>query len=367
MKILVVTNDAMFEDNDEIYIESSTGGFLVTLSRNTDKLTLFHFKMRFAQSRRLADFKISGKGINILNVSWTKYKFLNYVRAAYRGYFYLKKADFFYVFYPGHLSKIMCFFAFVQGKKFGMYIRGEKDVASGLARFFYKRAQIVLTVSSQFTDQIISFGGNAQTIRPMIDYNEQDVVIGRQYAQKSQYRLLYVGRLETRKGTFDLIYAVKRVRELGLVNFVLDVVGDGPEVLKIKELADQLDLSEMILFHGSVSKKEELKKYYLNSDLFVFPSHDEGFPRVIYEASILGLPIATTFVGTIGNLMKNNVNCYQLPVKKPHEMGDVIYNILKDYNAVAAIAQSAKETVLSYLGANKYPHEEQLLRTINML
>lgn len=364
MKILVVINDAMFEDKGSIWVENSTGTFLVNLKKHVDEVTLYHFKMSFAQSNRLADFKLSDQGINIINVPWTANKIINYIRGMRRGYGLLKQADFFYIFYPGHLSKLMAMAAVLSGRKFGLYVRGEKGVASGFSRFIYKRARVVLTVSNQFTHQINSFGGNAKTIRPMIEYSEGDVITNRPYSTRKFYKLLYVGRLETRKGTFDLVGAVKRMLESGPANFVLDVVGDGPEAVQIKQLVADLGLSEVIVFHGSVSNKETLKNYYLKADLFVFPSHDEGFPRVLYEASMFGLPIATTFVGTIGYLMKDKINSYKLPVKSPAEMGDILSGILKDYESAARMAGAATEMILQYLKDNKYPHEEQLVNLI---
>jgi glycosyltransferase involved in cell wall biosynthesis len=366
MKILVVINDAMFEDNNEIWLENSAGAFLVNLRKHVDEVTLYHFKMSFGQSRRLADFNMTDAPVQIVNISWTSNKIFNYIRGIFKGYSLLAQADFFYVFYPGHLSKLMCLAAVMQGKKFGMYVRGEKGISSGLSRFFFKRAEVVLTISNQFTEEIKSFGGNAKTIRPMIEYSERDVVPDRQYSSKSFYRLLYVGRLETRKGVFDLIGAIKRMLELGLTNFVLDIVGDGPEADKIKQSVADLGLSDVIVFHGSVSNKARLRSYYLNSDLFVFPSHDEGFPRVLYEASIFGLPIATTFVGTIGYLMKESVNCYRLPLKDPQKMGDLMYDIISNYDSVAQVARKATETIVQYLSDNKYPHEKQLLNSIKI-
>ncbi len=364
MKILVVINDAMFEDKGAIWVENSTGTFLVNLKKHADEVTLYHFKMSFAQSNRLADFNLSDRGINIINVPWTGNKIVNYIRGVCRGYLLLKEADFCYIFYPGHLSKLMAMAAVLKGKKFGLYVRGEKGVASGLSRFIYNRTRVALTVSNQFTDQIKSFGGNAKTIRPMIEYHEGDVITNRQYPARNFYRLLYVGRLETRKGIFDLVGAVKRMLESGSANFVLDVVGDGPEAVKIKQLVADLGLSDAIVFHGSVSNKETLKNHYLNADLFVFPSHDEGFPRVLYEASIFGLPIATTFVGTIGYLMKDGINSFKLPLKNPVEMGDVLSGILKDYESAGRIAKAATEMIRQYLEDNPYPHEEQLINLI---
>lgn len=355
----------MFENNNGIYIDNRTGQFLVELSNLTDEIDFFQFKMKFGISRRMADYRIDDKKINIIGITRGKYKFLPYLKAFFIGNKKISNADFLYVFYPGNICIIMAFFAFIQKKPYGFYVRGEKGILSHISKFLYRHAKIVLTISPKFTQTIKGFRANTtDTIRPMIECSEKDIIHDRQYEKKETNRLLYVGRLERRKGSYDIVLAVKRMIEIGSHKFSFDIVGDGPEASEVKKFVNELGLSEYIIFHGAITEKNELKKYYNQSDLFVYPSHDEGFPRVLYEAAIYGLPIATTFVGAISYLMKDNYNCFKLPEKNAKKMGDVLCDILKKYNIFHVIAKNATKTITDYLTINKTSHAQKLINEI---
>lgn len=111
-------------------------------------------------------------------------------------------------------------------------------------------------------------------------------------------RLLYVGTLSPRKGVAELIDAVSRLVRDGL-SVRLDIVGDGPEAVRLASQTRTLGLQEVVHLHGYVTKREELVAAYSSSDVVVIPSHTEGFPRVIYEAASMGIPLVATRVGGI--------------------------------------------------------------------
>lgn len=91
-------------------------------------------------------------------------------------------------------------------------------------------------------------------------------------------RLLYVGRIVHAKGIFDLASSLRRTR-----NVRLDVVGEGPELMMLKQHSGELP----VRFHGFQS---DCSPYYRNADLLVFPSHWEGCPQVPLEAMAHGVP-----------------------------------------------------------------------------
>lgn len=92
------------------------------------------------------------------------------------------------------------------------------------------------------------------------------------------FRLLFVGRLVHIKGTADLIEAMKL-----LDGCELEIVGDGPERMRL----EQLSLGLPVNFHGTVN---DCTPYFDNADLLVFPSHMEGQGQAPIEAMARGLP-----------------------------------------------------------------------------
>ncbi len=121
-------------------------------------------------------------------------------------------------------------------------------------------------------------------------------------SQNSIPELLFVGRLARQKGVDVLLEALAQLRDLP---WRLTIAGDGPERAPLAQQAAQLGLAERVHFHGWV-QREELPALYRASDIFVFPSHDEGMPNVVLEAMASALAIVATRVPGNDELVTNN-------------------------------------------------------------
>jgi glycosyltransferase involved in cell wall biosynthesis/GT2 family glycosyltransferase len=116
-------------------------------------------------------------------------------------------------------------------------------------------------------------------------------------AQSGETRLLFVGRLEARKGIDVLLEAIPGVLEK-YPEAVLDIVGDDTiarpdgktykgEFLK-RRLAPHL--ASRVHFHGRV-EEDALRRFYQQCDVFVAPSRYESFGLVFLEAMVFGKPV----------------------------------------------------------------------------
>ena len=106
-------------------------------------------------------------------------------------------------------------------------------------------------------------------------------------------RLLYHGRVDARKGILDLLRAVSVLSEEGRNDFGLVVSGIGPDVESAKDLASDLGLSGRVEFAG-YAPYDETPEVYRKAEVFVSPTHAEGFSNTILEAMATGLPIVST-------------------------------------------------------------------------
>ncbi len=105
-----------------------------------------------------------------------------------------------------------------------------------------------------------------------------------------EIRLLFVGRIEKRKG---LIYLLKAFKELAeeFPNLRLWIVGSGPLVLKDKLFVKEKGLSKKVKFLGVVSD-QEIVKIYSQVDIFCSPAWaNESFGIILLEAMATGLPV----------------------------------------------------------------------------
>ncbi len=122
-------------------------------------------------------------------------------------------------------------------------------------------------------------------------------------AQPETFRLLHVSTLnDEAKGYKTLFTIASRLREAGLSLEVI-VVGDGKLRTYYEHYVREQGLADLVRFTGNISDKQALRQIYQEADLLVFPTEHEGLPRVLIEAMATGLPILSTDVGGIPELL----------------------------------------------------------------
>ena len=119
-------------------------------------------------------------------------------------------------------------------------------------------------------------------------------------------KILFLGRIGQRKGTFDLLKVISDNKEklLEKVEFIFG--GDG-EVDKFQKFVSENRLEKLVKYKGWVNgdQKIELLK---QSNIMILPSYNEGLPISLLEAMSYSLPIISTNVGGIPQILKNKTN-----------------------------------------------------------
>jgi glycosyltransferase involved in cell wall biosynthesis len=114
--------------------------------------------------------------------------------------------------------------------------------------------------------------------------------------------LVWAGRLAGEKGIDDLLVAVSRLRSSGL-DARLDLLGDGPERVRLEALAASLGLNGAIRFRGHIADRAAYLEALRAADLFVMPSRAEGVPKAVVEAMGAGVPVVASRVGGVPALL----------------------------------------------------------------
>jgi len=168
-----------------------------------------------------------------------------------------------------------------------------------LIRFLLSRALYVIALSSGWAKDIKKISPAARTVILFNSVPLPAAVLREKEIDGSSSDLcdppliLFLGKVGKRKGTFDLIRAAALLSE----NFRLIIGGDG-ELQQAQRLSEELGVSDKILFAGWLGKAE--KDHLLaRAAIFVLPSYHEGVPMAILEAMSWGIPIVTTPVGGI--------------------------------------------------------------------
>ena len=100
-----------------------------------------------------------------------------------------------------------------------------------------------------------------------------------------------------------LIRAFKNAFGCAQMNAKLYLAGDGPLLNETKELVSALGMKDVVFFLGQINNIPQLLK---NMDVFVLSSRSEACPISILEAMASGLPIISTKVGGVPELVTNN-------------------------------------------------------------
>ncbi len=161
----------------------------------------------------------------------------------------------------------------------------------------FERGDFFVPACKYFAQRLEEFGVNSQKIQvhPMGVDTDNFKYIERQTGVDSKTKIITIGRLVEKKGYEYVIKAVAELKK-SRTDFVYRIVGDGPLRKSLESLADELDVSDLIEFFGSVDSTKVLELLY-DSDIFVLTSvtaengDQEAMPVVIKEAAATGLPV----------------------------------------------------------------------------
>lgn len=122
-----------------------------------------------------------------------------------------------------------------------------------------------------------------------------------------KYRLCCTGTINTRKGHLYIIEALHRISKEKLSNIHVDFLGEGPQKVVLEELVKQYGLENHIKFYGSVPNVEVYRHLAANN-IYILMSQNEGLPISIIEAMRAGLPVISTRIAGIPEIVKDGYN-----------------------------------------------------------
>lgn len=166
--------------------------------------------------------------------------------------------------------------------------------------------------------------------------------------QPDVMRLLFVGWVCESKGVYDLIEALRLVAETRS-DFLLKLVGPlSEEGSVVDRMIREGGLSNNVQICGPIYTRERLRREYHAADIFVFPTHFEGFPVALLEAIACGLPCICTKVGGIPDILDNG-NCGILVDRRcPHQLADAILGFMLDRDQLKLISAKSRERAITY-------------------
>lgn len=131
-----------------------------------------------------------------------------------------------------------------------------------------------------------------------------------------------LGRLNAQKGYDVLVRALVALEDVTAV-----LVGDGEERTPLLRLADDLSVSDRLVFHEWT---DEARRYLTSFDLFVLPSRFEAFPLSIVEAMLAGLPVVASDVGSVSEAVVDGSTGLLVPSGDADALAGAVESLAKD-------------------------------------
>jgi glycosyltransferase involved in cell wall biosynthesis len=162
--------------------------------------------------------------------------------------------------------------------------------------------------------------------------------------------LLSVGRLVEKKGFDTLVRACRLLQNRG-VRFRCLVYGEGPQRAELEALIRDQGLEGVVELPGGILQ-DDLIEVYRQAALFALPCQvlengdRDGLPNVIVEAMAMEIPVVSTEVSGVPELVEDGVNGFLVPPRSPEPLADAIEKLLRDPSLRRRFAAEGRRRVL---------------------
>lgn len=211
-----------------------------------------------------------------------------------------------------------------------------------------KRARFVVCISDYARSQLMTLSDPAvwdrlRVIHVGIPIQQFTRVPGKQSAG-DRPRILFIGRQVPEKGQAVLLQATARLAHRGhLVDVVL--AGEGAARRDFERLAEDLGISSQVSFPGAVGQ-EEIHRMYAEASIFCLPSFAEGVPGVLMEAMAMELPVVSTRITGVPELIDHERSGLLVPPGRVDALADALERLLLDPELCRKMGARGREKVL---------------------
>ena len=162
--------------------------------------------------------------------------------------------------------------------------------------------------------------------------------------------ILAVGRLVEKKGFDQLIAACALLKQQGL-RFVCAIVGEsGSAEDSLRAQIERMGLADTVQLHGAVTQ-DRLREIYRGAQVFALPCQimedgdRDGFPNVLAEAMAMGVPVVSTAISGIPEMIDDGVHGLLVEPRHPEALAEALRRVLTDTVLHAALARAGRERI----------------------
>jgi glycosyltransferase involved in cell wall biosynthesis len=238
----------------------------------------------------------------------------------------------------------------IRGGDFERFYRSKDAAGQRWVHAVLEQCAAVVPITSETANFLRGLGlRNIRVIPNCIDVLPFPVTT----LSRPPFRWLYVGWILPVKGLLEILEALRAFPHANLTMVGPFVDQDNRSSRDLfEETCARLNVRDRVRLLPEMSS-DEVRSLYREHDLFVFPTHREGFPNVLLEAMEAGLPIVTTRVGGIPDMIEDGKEGLLVQPRSAAEVGNAIRTLDGDPAFAAKLGQAARRRVLEHYAVDQ--------------
>jgi glycosyltransferase involved in cell wall biosynthesis len=221
------------------------------------------------------------------------------------------------------------------------YERDCGPVQRRIVKHVLQNASTVIVLSRRLQMYVGTIAPSARTvtIHNFVDNARIEAEAKRTSVGRSSTLLLFLGEIGQRKGINDLIRALPEISRS--IPDVRLVAGGSGDIEVVRRSARELGIEKHVSLPGYVSGPEKFR-LLAEAAIYVLPSYNEGVPISILEAMSVGLPIVTTPVGGIPDVIRDGEEGFLVPPGSIDQLAHRIIELLSSKDLRNRMGENAR-------------------------
>lgn len=216
---------------------------------------------------------------------------------------------------------------------------------------------LLIAGSKFYFDWALNLGANPDKLhliyfgidRSMFKSNlvlKRDAIRDKLGLPKNAFVITFPSRAIKRKGAIETIHAMSILKKTGFIPMLYMPAFYKPFdldfVKKFYEDVEKLNLSKQIYIPNNIIPYEQMPNVYAMSDLVVVPSYHEGLGLAVLEAMSVGIPVISTNVTGINEILKDKYNGIMIKSKSASGLAKAILNLKSNTNLMKSLSANGK-------------------------
>jgi glycosyltransferase involved in cell wall biosynthesis len=224
------------------------------------------------------------------------------------------------------------------------YERESGKVGQVLICALLRAARVVIVLSESWQAYVCRIEPKARVriVHNFVDLQAIERAVRDHNVARKDHVILFLGEIGSRKGIYDLVAAMPKIRQ-SCPGAQLIAGGTG-EIEKVSAYAQTLGAAEMVELPGWVSGSGKTQ-LLAEASVYVLPSRNENFPVSILEAMAAGLPVVSTPVGGIPDMIRHGKEGFLVQPGDVEAIAEFVGQLLKQPDVRQELGTAARRRI----------------------